>query len=334
MTPRMFVKLAIAAAVSSLAALTVYAANAPWTDVKANGAKLVPAVARGAKVGAIAINQVGQTLTLVADKDNKWSLKERAGYPADPEPIRRLLVAIAQAEKVEGKTRNADRHAVLEVEALGKDAKSKGVTLLDAAGTTLASLIVGKKKAEAFGSGKSGTYVRTDKDVQAWLVNSEIDVTTEVRRWIKPGIFETDGAKLADVKLEVAGEETIEITRVDGKLAFKGLPGEGKKLKDAGAADAIARASAQLEAEDVRRLDQTPTGAGVSTVTLKGDKGLGVTLRLRREADAAWVSVSATGEGEAKATADAITAKSKGWEYKITATKADQILKKRADLVE
>jgi hypothetical protein len=338
MTPRTFVKLAIAAVVSSLAAIAVYAANAPWSDVKASGAKLAPSVASGAKVGTIAINQGGQTLTLIADKDNKWSLKERAGYPADPEPIRRLLLAVAQAEKVEGKTRNAERYGVLDVEAPGKDAKSKGLVLLDAKGAPLASLIIGKKKSEAFGAGKAGTYVRSDKDLQVWLVNSEIDVSVDVRRWIKPGIFETDGAKLAGVKLEVGGEEAIDIARVDGKLTLTGLPGEGKKLKDPGAADAIARAAAQIEAEDVRRLDQAPVPApaspDVSTVTLKGDKGLSVTLRLRREGDATWVSVAATGDGDVKATADVINAKSKGWEYKIAGAKADQILKKRADLVE
>lgn len=334
MTPRTFVKLAIAAAATSLAALAVYAANAPWSDVKTVGAKLAPSLASGTRAGSIAIAQDGTTLTLVADKDNRWSLKERANYPADPEPVRRLLVALAQAEKVEPKTKSAERHAILEVEAPAKGAKSRSVEVFDAKGASLGSHIVGKRKFDAFGQGKSGTYVRGAKDAQVWLVNADIEASTEVRRWIKPGIFETDGAKLADVKLEVAGEPPIEITRVDGKLAFKDLPGDGKKLKDAGAADAIARAAAQLEAEDVRKLEQTPAGAGVSIVTLKGDKGLEVVLRLRRDGETPWVSVTASGDGEAKATADAINAKAKGWEYKLATAKADQILKKRADLVE
>jgi hypothetical protein len=42
MTPRTFVKLALVAVASSLAALAVYAANAPWSDAKVTGQKLVP----------------------------------------------------------------------------------------------------------------------------------------------------------------------------------------------------------------------------------------------------------------------------------------------------
>jgi hypothetical protein len=337
MTPRTFVKLAIAAAATSFAAIAVYAANAPWSEAKVTGAKLAPALSGGStKIGSIAIAQGGNTLTLVPGKDNRWTIKERADYPADAEPIRALLVSLAQAERLESKTRNPERYGVLELEPpAAKDAKSKGVRVLDPAGKPLADIVFGKKKAEAFGSGKGGTYVRVDKDPQVWLVNAELDASADVKRWIKPGIFETDGAKLADVKIEVAGEDALEITRVDGKLVFKGLPGEGKKLKDPSAADSLARAVAQLEADDVRKLDQAAVAApGPSVVTLKGDKGLQVTLRVRREADAAWISVAAVGEGDAKAAADAITAKSKGWEFKVPATKADAFLKKRADLIE
>lgn len=336
MTPRTFVKLAIAAVASSVTALVVYAANAPWSDTKVSGAKLVPALGSAStKIGSIAITQGISTLTLVPGKDNRWTIKERSDYPAEAEPIRALLLKLSQAERVEGKTRNPERYSVLEVEpATAKDAKSKSLKVLDPKGAVLADLVVGKRKFEAFGAGKGGTYVRVEKDPQVWLVNAEIDPFADVKRWIKPGIFETDGAKLADVKIEVAGEEPLDITRIDGKLAFKGWPGDGKKLKEPATAENLARAAAQLEADDVRKLDQTPTGAGVSTVTLTGDKGLGVTLRLRRDGDAAWVSVSASGEGDAKTTADAINAKAKGWEFKIASAKADAILKKRADLLQ
>ncbi len=336
MTPRTFVKIAFAAAGTSLTALLVYAANTPWSEVRMSGAKLAPALAAGgAKAGQVGIGQGTSALTLIAGKDGKWSIKERSEYPAEPEPIRKLLVALSQAELVEAKTRNVDRYGVLDLEdPASKGAKSRSVRVLDAKGGILADVIVGKHRFEAFGSGKSGTYVRSGKDPQTWLANAEIDAPTDVKRWIKPGIFDTEGAKLTEVKLEVAGEEPLEITRIEGKLAFKNLPGEGKKLKDPAAAENIARAAGQLEADDVRKLDQTPAGVGISLVTLKGDKGLEVALRLRRDGDAAWVSVTAVAEADAKATADAINARTKGWEFKIPAAKADAILRKRADMLE
>jgi Domain of unknown function (DUF4340) len=336
MTPRTFVKIALAAAASSLVALTVYAASAPWSETRTTGAKLAPALAAsGAKPASIVIGQGTTALTLTVTAAGKWTIKDRNDYPAEAEPVRKLLVALAQAELVEPKTRNPDRYSVLELEdPTAKDAKSKSVRVLDAKGAVLADVIVGKRRFEAFGAGKSGTYVRSGKDNLTWLANTEIDAATDVKRWIKAGIFETDGAKLQDVKLEVVGEEALEIARVDGKLAFKGVPGDGKKLKDPSAAETIARAAAQIEADDVRRLEQPPAGTGFSVVTLKGDKGLEIALRVRRDGDAAWVSVVATGDGEAKTTAEAVNAKARGWEFKVPTAKADAMLKTRKDLIE
>ena len=44
--------------------------------------------------------------------------------------------------------------------------------------------------------------------------------------------------------------------------------------------------------------------------------------------------MNATGEGDAKKTADALMARAKGWEFRIPKSKADAILKDRAELVE
>jgi Domain of unknown function (DUF4340) len=336
MTPRSFVKIGLVAAASSLTALAVYAANSPWSDARTSGTKLAPALAASsAKASTIIVSQGGKTLTLVASKDGKWTIKERSDYPAEAEPIRKLLVALSQAELVEPKTRSAERYSVLELEdPATKEAKSRNVRVLDAKGAVLADVIVGKRRFEAFGSDRSATYVRSAKDPQTWLASTEIDAPLEVKRWIKPGIFDADGAKLSDVRIAVPGEDPLEITRVDGKLSFKGLPIEGKKLKDTSAAENISRAAGQLEADDIRKLEQTPTGPGVGIVSLKGDKGLDVVLLLRRDGDAGWVSVTATAEGDGKLTADAINARTKGWEFKIPAAKVDSILRKRSDLQE
>ena len=116
------------------------------------------------------------------------------------------------------------------------------------------------------------------------------------------------------------------------KLLFVGFPPADKKLKDAGAAEGIARALASVDMEDVRKLDAPP--AGVSTVRIESTDGPTTTLRLRKDGDAHWLSLAATGEGEAKQAADEINQRTQGWEFKIPAAKADSILKKRADLLE
>ncbi|HEX5999627.1 MAG TPA: DUF4340 domain-containing protein [Hyphomicrobiaceae bacterium] len=119
-----------------------------------------------------------------------------------------------------------------------------------------------------------------------------------------------------------------------GKLAFVGFPADGKKLKDAYAAEGLARAAGSIDLEDVRKLGALPSD-GISVVRIESANGLTTTLRLRKDGDAYWLSVTAAGsEGDAKKAADEITARTKDWEFKIPTYKAELILKKRADLLE
>jgi hypothetical protein len=140
----------------------------------------------------------------------------------------------------------------------------------------------------------------------------------------------------ADAKTDVMKlHQMAEPTPTPAKPAFVGFPTEGKKLKDASAAEALVRAVASIDLEDVRKLAASPAGEGVSVVKVESADGVATTLRLRKEGDAHWLSVAVTGgEGDAKKTAEEIAARTQGWEFKIPSYKADAILKKRADLVE
>jgi hypothetical protein len=331
-----FVMLALAAIASGVAAIAIYASNNQWAHGRIAGAKLLPALATGkAEVATIVITQGGNTLTLES-KDGRWSLKERSGYPADVEKIRALLVKLAQAELIEAKTRKPDRYAMLELEdPAGKDAKSRSVRLVDSNGGAIADVIVGKRRWDAFGSGKSGTYVRTAGDPQTWLANAEFDVSADVKAWIKPNVFETESAKISRLTIEIPGEEPLRIERgggADSKHTFVGLP-EGKKLKDASAADSVLRAASSIAAEDIRRIEAMPS-EGVNSVSFTTSEGLEVMMRLRKDSEATWLSLSASGHGDAKSTADGINAKTAGWEFKVPSYKADALLKRRADLFE
>jgi hypothetical protein len=264
-------------------------------------------------------------------------IRERSGYPVDAEKVRTLLVKLSQAELVEAKTRKADRYAMLELDdPAGKDAKSRSVRLLDSKGSVVADVVIGKKRWDAFGSGKGGTYVRTVGDPQAWLANADFDVAPDVKAWIKPNVFEIESAKISRLTIEIPGEEALKIERGegdDGKVSFVGLP-EGKKLKDASAADSVIRAASTIEAEDVRKSDATSTGEGAGTVSFTTRDGLEVMMRVRKDGDASWLSIAATGDGDAKAPADAISGRTSGWEFKIPGYKVDAFLKRRSDLIE
>ncbi len=338
MNPKQFVFLAIAAIVSSLLAVVSWTIHDQWSQGSLAGSRLFPSLTTdAAKVAAVEIRQGATTLTL-EKKGSAWGVKERAGYPADPEKMRALLVRLAQADLLEAKTRKADRHALLELgDPAGKDAKSRSIKVLDAKGGVLADVVVGKRRADAFGAGKGGTYVRKPGDVQTWLASGEIDAPTGPRDWIKGQAFDTDSGKINKLTVEIDGEEPLKIERgtdKDAKVAFLAWPPEGKKLKDTYAAETILRAAGAIELEDVRQLTAPPAGKDVSKVTFESAGGLAITYRIRKDGDAQWLSITAAGDGETKKQADDVTAKTGGWEYKISPGKMESLLKRRAELLD
>jgi hypothetical protein len=359
MTPKAFVYLAVAAALSVLFAIVSYASNNQWSSGKAAGDKLFPKlVSDASQIAAIEIKQ-GDEVAVLERKGGSWSLKSREGYPADSAKVRTLLVGLAEADLVEGKTQRPDRYAVLELEdPAEKGTKSRLVRLLGANGKVIGEVVVGKKRLEVLGTGKGGTYVRRPGDPQTWLANVELDAPTAAKDWLKTSVLTLDAANISRVTVEIPGEEALKIERetaappkkdakdgkeakeephpaLPGKLKLVAFPPEGKKLKDATAAESLARALASIELEDVRKLAATPGGPAVSTVKVEQTDAPSLTLRLRKDGDAYWLSVTAAGEGEeAKKAAAEITNRTQGWEFKLPSFKSEAILKKRADLLE
>jgi hypothetical protein len=340
MKPTSFAALAVVTVLAMVVAIATYGAQNRWSQAKVSGASLAPNLAvQAPRIARIELKQGDKTLTLARDKE-AWTLADRGGYPVKADAVRALLVKLAQAELVESKTSNKERYGQLELEdPVGKDAKSRLLRVLDDKGAAIVEAIVGKKRFDAFGASKGGTYVRKPGDAQTWLSNAELDVSLAVRDWVQPGVLDLAAAKIAKVTIEIPGEEPLVIARDEkdpGKHALAGIP-EGKKLKEGAGIDGIVRGVGSIELEDVRKpaaaAPGTPGGeAGVAKI--EADGGLAVTLRLRKEGEDYWLALEATGDGDAKKPADEIAAKAQGWEFKVPPAKAQAILKRRADLFE
>jgi hypothetical protein len=335
--PKPFAVLAVITAVTLVVAVTAYASHTRISQVRVAGAALFPGLVTEAnRIAKITIAQGNKTLTLVRDKES-WLLENRGGYPAKPETVRALLLRLAGAELVEAKTRSTVRYSVLELEdPRGSDAKSRLLQMLDDKGETLGEVVVGKKRSDAFGSSRGGTYVRKPGDMQTWLVNAEIDVSSGMRDWVQPSVIDIPAAKIASAAIALPGEEPLKIVRDAGdssKHALAAMP-DGKKLKDGFAIGAMVRAAGSIELDDVRKLT-SPPDKDASVVELEVDGGLAVTLRVRKEGEDYWLSAQASGaEGEAKKSAQDIMRRVQGWEFKLSSAKALSLLKRRADLFE
>ena len=229
MTPRVFTGLAVAALGSLLSAVVLQSSHGSWSSGTVAGQPLMPSLAQtGGDVASIEIRQGEKTLTLQkqdargvggaatrSENDAGWAIKERGGFPAKADKVRALMVQLAQAEMIERKTLNPARYGVIELEdPAGKDAKSRGLRLLAKSDKPIAEIVLGKKKYEAFGAGKSGVYVRKPGDPQTWLASGDIETSLDVKEWVERGVLDLDAAKISKVSVVNAAGETLTFARV------------------------------------------------------------------------------------------------------------------------
>jgi hypothetical protein len=340
--PRHFVILAATTFAALILAAVLHASSTQRAPGTVAGRPAIPELRNQAStLGSIEISKRGRTLTFVRNGE-AWSVKERGGYPLDTEKVRAFLVQLANAELAEPKTAASDRWPLLDLEdPAAAESKSGLVRLLDTSGKPIAALVVGKRRSNAFGTGRHGVYVRRPNETQTWLASGDPNVVLDVKEWVDPAIFKADPEKLLRVTVAHPKENPIVVEREGGKkggkFVLKSVP-EGLKVKASAGVEQIALSLGSVELEDMRKLDATPVGDAVTVVTAENSDGMTVTLRLRHddEGKEAWLSFTAAGgEGEdAKKAADAINAKGAGWEFKIPKWKADQIGKRAADIFE
>lgn len=336
--PQQFAALAVVTVVAVAIAGVSYAAANRWSAGKVEGAMLLPSL--GSEIANAALIEIvqGDKKLVLARSGEQWALKDRDNYPANAERVRALLLTLQRAELIEPKTAAKDKLKLLDLEEpTAKDAKSRNVRVIDKQGRSIGEIVLGKTRVDAFGAGKGGTYVRRPAETQAWLATGDPKAPLEFRDWVQTTVFESDSTKVARITLEHPGEAPLVIEKdaaSDRKFKLADLP-EGQKLKEGVNVDQIAQGFGSIDLEDVRKLDGVPAGDKVSVLKLETDGGLVATFRVRKDGDTHWLSIVATGsEGEAKKTADDINARAKGWEFKVPSWKADQIGKRRSDLVE
>lgn len=340
MSPKTFTTLALTSIGALVLAAVLHASANTWLSQAAIGDRLFPVMTRDiARANLVTVMQ-GDKSIQIEKKGEDWFLKDRGGYRANPERMRPLLLRLANAEIVDPKTRNPERHKILELEDPKlKDAKSRHVRVSDTQDRALVDIIIGKRSSEMLGTGKGGTYVRRPGQNETWLVNAELDPVPLVPYWVDATMFETHVGKAQGVTVEIPGERPIEVGKApEGKTATWAVTNvpDGMKLKYEFAADDMLNAFSRMELEDVRRAIAIPADvkpAGVST--FRDTKGLEIIATMYGTGEDRWLKITAKGStDEAKKEADEINAKVKDWDYKIGTWKLDQMFKKGADLYE
>jgi len=352
-------------------AVLVTRQNAPMTAAAANAQNLAPTLADKINdVAKVELRKGSETLTLTRGKDGEatiWKMDSRGGYPAKPDKIKELILALSETKLLEAKTDKPEKFALLELEAPGAEAKGTSITLSDSNGAALASIILGKFAFSADGRSGEGMFVRRASENQTYLSDFKLQFEVAPAQWLVTDILSTERGRLKSATIANAGgpdvpAETYTVSRPDAsktEFALNPMPA-GKELKYASSANTPSYAIEFVDMADVAPaasidLSKEP----VATCTYQMFDGLVITATLGKHDGKTWLKLAASSNfdgvpdsaaeqneaekdltkpkprshAEVEQEVKDFNAKHAPWAYALVDYKVNQFVPKLADLV-
>ena len=275
------------------------------SDTVSGGEYLIPGLKeRINEIDAIAVTGSGDTESVsIARVGDGWHVKEKDGFAADVGKLREVLLALADARKLEQKTANPELYAQLGVEGpeAGPDAR-KGV-LIELSGDDLRYAVIIGNVAQS-----KNRYARMADDNQSWLIDKNPELPSNAAGWLASDLLDIDAARIRLVSIQHDDGETLLLEKAsaeDTSYSVLDIP-EGRELSYATVANGIAGVLADLKLDDVRRVNagelvdrklgdirRSDAGELKSTSVFTTFDGLEVSVRRYQDGDDAWITLSA-----------------------------------------
>jgi hypothetical protein len=306
---------------------------------------------QASQVAAVVIRQPKDAIT-IARKDERWTIAERGGFPADVEKVREFVVKaialkVGQIEPVGEK----DRARLL------LDAGGTAIEFLGADGKPLARLTAGKKyfKSEPENPEKAngdGRYVALPGDEKHVVVVSDplVQASTRSADWISKAGFAAEKVRTMEVRFAdgAASGSSWRIERSGDNADWKLAGARGDEKLDASKANSASYSLSLVELADVAPADAKPEATGLdkpTLVTAATFDGLTYTLKLGSLAGEnyyATLAIAGEPKPEGKDAEDRLKKINERlprekalapFTLLIPKSKLDDVLKKRADLL-
>ena len=360
MTPRQLKTLALVTLlVAAAAAVAVYGRGPGKGAGDTASGLLAPAFAGrlNAVSGLHIVTPDGQ-FSIARDADGKtWRLAEKDGYRVPFGKVKKLLVGLARASRLEPKTRKPENYPKIGVgdPLKGADGDKKGGTLVEvrAGDEVLLSLLVGHRRA-ARGTAAATSYVRLSGEKQAWLVDHIPAVGSRAVDWLDSQIMRIGRRRIRGAKVVPPKGPALDVSRASADqydFTVANLP-KGREMASPSAANAFAGAISNLSFEDVAKSSDDGDGPAWAAEYLTFD-GLRLRLKIRKQGDEFWLTGAADydpmrmirPDGKAKAAvmpeapedgaaeARALNRRLAGWAFRLPLYKGQEMTRALADVL-
>ena len=229
----------------------------------------------------------GETVTLVRE-DNRWLVVEKGKFPANQEEARKLVLGVARLTRIEPKTSNPDRYERIGLDDLhAEDGNAVQYSFKNAAGDTLAEIIIGNSRLGRADPQQNEYFVREPAMAQTWLVQGKISDAIGIIEWLDDKVLKIERDRVRQVTARHPDGATVTVSKQTPSQQTFNLVGvapedetESKfKLNDLG------RSLASLDLTDVLPAAEFDMPEDALEVEMTTFDGLRAVLRSVKEGD-------------------------------------------------
>lgn len=308
MTNRSLAIVAVVAAVMLVVTTCIYSPRKPATGGLVKGSLLIQGL-DPEKIGGIEITKGDDTVTLSADGEGGFTVKEKDDYRASVKKINDALIEWLDIACTAEVTTSAKNHAELGVTEDADDAVV--VTIKNTDGADLVGFVKGKSPEKG-----SGAYVRRLGDDTVYVCDSALYINSDPMDYIDKGLFSVKKEDVEKIVVKTGEDNYTLIRGDDGELALESVP-EGKQAKDSEVKEA-ANALSSVNATDVMPVGSIEVEWN-SLYECRLTSGLVYTVKLAEKDGDFYLQLAAEGPGVGRVT--------------ITKTESEEELKKKETLL-
>lgn len=275
-----------------------------------------------------------------------WGIAQRGGYPAKVEEVKGLIVALAELQFTEPRTRNPASYSQIGVQDPAAGAESSLVEVRDAAGEPLAGLIIGNNKPGTGFIAEATFYARRAGEEQSWVAKpgrgtQRVEAYTDPMQWVERNVLGIGKERVKSAQITHAdGVGNVLVTKEakeSTEFHLAEMP-EGRELLFPTSPERVASALAFVTMDEVKPAAERPMEDATVTAEYRTFDGLVVSVRAAKsEEDKSWAAFAVRAEDSAdesvKKEAAELLARLSPWVFQVPEFQAKNFMSRMSDLL-
>jgi hypothetical protein len=252
-------------------------------------------------IATIQVETKTASFNIARTADGRWTLPDRAGYPADINTVRKTVRGLAELELIEEKTGRADMQDKLGLGLPKSGGTGTLVTLKDSKGDVLATLIAGTAVEGQSAGGRQAIYVRRPDQQQAYIARGSFQAVTDQTQWLDKAFIDLARDRVKSAAIAPFKGRPYAVARdkpENPNFTLQGQIPPGRVLRTEGEPNGLGNALLGISFDDVRAISLFDFSKPATAVYQTFD-GLTVTLKLIEKDTDFWIAVEAAADPSA-----------------------------------